>query len=207
MAMILTDCIDCGAELSARARRSYPVRCPSCRPTYERQRRLARYIQRQPSERICKVCEGTFFAKGRRLCCSPGCTEENARSLRRQWFRDDPRRRGLQPQYRRHGLTKEQFAALGDRCMVCGVTDDLHIDHDHRCCPGKYSCGKCVRGLLCSGHNNGIGRFGDDAMLLRAAADYLDRADAKTAAETGHFQWRCRPIGRILLHSPDERKL
>jgi len=46
------------------------------------------------------------------------------------------------------------------RCEACGLTEveqiatwgwGLAIDHDHECCPrdGK-SCGKCIRGLLCS---------------------------------------------------------
>jgi hypothetical protein len=27
------------------------------------------------------------------------------------------------------------------------------VDHDHTCCPGEYTCGKCVRGLLCDDCN------------------------------------------------------
>ena len=30
------------------------------------------------------------------------------------------------------------------------------IDHDHRCCPGSESCGKCIRGILCSSCNTGL---------------------------------------------------
>ena len=51
----------------------------------------------------------------------------------------------------------------------------LVVDHDHACCLGAKSCGRCVRGFLCGGCNAGIGLFGEDAAAIRSAADYLDR--------------------------------
>lgn len=60
---------------------------------------------------------------------------------------------------KRHGITQEQFDTLliqqGGVCASCkgdspqGNYSRFCIDHDHNCCPGKYSCGKCIRGLLC----------------------------------------------------------
>jgi len=65
----------------------------------------------------------------------------------------------------------------GGRCAICGsVNPDgrrLAVDHDHACCPGKRSCGGCVRGLLCDRCNRGMGFFGDDPALLESAAEYL----------------------------------
>lgn len=78
-------------------------------------------------------------------------------------------------------LKKQNYA-----CAVCGKKETnkptrgvgepvLAIDHDHSCCPGRKSCGKCVRGLLCSSCNHGLGNFSDDPDLLFAAHRYLSR--------------------------------
>lgn len=64
-------------------------------------------------------------------------------------------------------------------CSICKSPEKsgkrLSVDHDHRCCEGKRSCGKCIRGLICASCNNGLGRFKDSPELLRAAANYLER--------------------------------
>lgn len=57
----------------------------------------------------------------------------------------------------RYGLNQEKFDALmesqNSSCAVCKETFTEavrpHVDHDHRCCPGRVTCGLCVRGLLC----------------------------------------------------------
>lgn len=85
------------------------------------------------------------------------------------------------------------LAKQDGRCAICGTPhpggrgDTFHVDHDHSCCPGSKSCGRCVRGLLCKLCNMGLGRFRDDPALLRAAADYLELADfTELLKETGH---------------------
>ncbi len=88
-------------------------------------------------------------------------------------------------------ITLEQFVELesqaAGRCQLCGRECDLHLDPCH-------DTGR-VRGLLCSTCNTGLGKFGDDSQRLldgvlyllrddpaklRAAADYLEAAQAKT---------------------------
>lgn len=71
----------------------------------------------------------------------------------------------------------------GRRCDICG-TDEWgghhnrpHVDHDHSCCPGERSCGKCVRGVLCNNCNLGLG-FLREQNIGRAVA-YLMRHQLK----------------------------
>lgn len=79
--------------------------------------------------------------------------------------------------YQKHGLTQEQFTALlkrcGGICEICEIRPWKHIDHDHKCCPEQFSCGKCVRGLLCAQCNTGLGALGDNTDGLFNALFYL----------------------------------
>lgn len=65
----------------------------------------------------------------------------------------------------------------GDACAICqkakGLKKNLAVDHDHACCVGPTSCGKCVRGLLCAPCNDVLAHFRDDADALERAALYL----------------------------------
>jgi hypothetical protein len=51
----------------------------------------------------------------------------------------------------------------------------LAVDHDHTCCSGEITCGKCVRGLLCVRCNTVLGLLRDDPEILRAAIAYLEK--------------------------------
>src|SRR6202034_180751 len=80
-----------------------------------------------------------------------------------------------------YGKSNAQYeadlAAQGGICAVCGEIKDkpLHYDHDHRCCPKSKTCGKCLRGLLCSDCNSGLGFFRDDIETLKQAITYLEK--------------------------------
>lgn len=84
---------------------------------------------------------------------------------------------------RLYGLTIEQYdAMLGAQDGVCAACKappkdkNLAVDHDHACCPGKKSCGKCIRMLLCDVCNKVLGLTQDDPDHLTALADYLSRS-------------------------------
>jgi hypothetical protein len=82
-----------------------------------------------------------------------------------------------------YGLTPEDYEVLLGKqdgcCAICAgvpaVDDVLRVDHDHDCCSGDKTCGKCIRGLLCDLCNRGLGYFQDDAVKLRTAIQYLER--------------------------------
>ena len=82
-----------------------------------------------------------------------------------------------------HGMTEDDYAQMlatqGGRCAGCGRTPpvagkDLHIDHDHGCCPqGGRSCERCRRGLLCAECNMALGLLRDNPETLQRLADYV----------------------------------
>jgi len=84
------------------------------------------------------------------------------------------RNRHLKNQY---GISKDEFdkrkSEQSNVCLICGDRKKLVIDHDHSCCPGKFTCGKCIRGLLCESCNKGIGFLKEDINILLSAISYL----------------------------------
>lgn len=80
---------------------------------------------------------------------------------------------------RRHGLTPEGlielFARSKGECgnSLCGEKENLQVDHDHSCCPGSKSCGRCIRGLLCGPCNRSLGLAQDSPQKLWGLILYL----------------------------------
>ena len=80
----------------------------------------------------------------------------------------------------KYGITDDGLDALrvqqNDRCAMCSNVfidrRSIRVDHDHQCCQGIKSCGKCVRGLLCHKCNIQIAIF-DNPELFKKAIDYL----------------------------------
>jgi hypothetical protein len=71
------------------------------------------------------------------------------------------------------------LVAQGGVCAICKCLPGeqlFAVDHDHACCPGARSCGRCIRGLTCSSCNWMIGLAHDDSLILLAAVRYLEDA-------------------------------
>jgi hypothetical protein len=92
----------------------------------------------------------------------PRCT--TCHRARRKATSASSHERRVQAQYNLPpGGYEALYEAQGRRCAICqvatGKTKRLAVDHDHSCCKGKTSCGRCVRGLLCGPCNQMIGRL------------------------------------------------
>lgn len=86
-----------------------------------------------------------------------------------------------------YNLTEQEYWALFDaqngKCYTCGAsakTKHLHVDHDHNCCAGALSCGKCIRGLLCARCNKDLLPFVDHRLhAVERAIEYVENPPAQ----------------------------
>ena len=105
----------------------------------------------------------------------------NRKSGRHAWCKDCLKDRVWESKLKSHyNLTLAEYLALLEQqnggCAICGLEPSgrrLAVDHDHKCCSGDKSCGKCVRGLLCVNCNLGIGAAQDNIVILERMIDYL----------------------------------
>lgn len=120
---------------------------------------------------ICKGCFSIYMK-------TPRFKKQQAEYYKTPEGRANQRRVQLK---RKYGITQEQYEAIlalqGGGCAICETKDSgarrFSIDHDHTCCPGKITCGKCIRGLLCHNCNTSLGGFRDEIELLDKAIKYL----------------------------------
>lgn len=132
----------------------------------------------------CKQCHQIKTAKAKKVL-----TEE-AKEKMRQYGVINAERLTDARLKRIHGISMQQFLALLEKqdgkCAICKtlpITNkkgySFAVDHDHNCCNNSnarvkgYSCGRCVRGLLCNNCNVGLGNFKDSIELLISAEAYL----------------------------------
>lgn len=81
---------------------------------------------------------------------------------------------------RRFKLTPEEYHKMRDeapdKCSLCnrdyGIRGPV-IDHDHSCCPGRKSCGACIRGVICNRCNTSLGLIDDNRKTLDNMIFYL----------------------------------
>jgi hypothetical protein len=81
------------------------------------------------------------------------------------------------PNWIRHKLTETQYKELlalhNGKCHSCKENEGINIDHDHLCCEKAFSCGKCVRGILCHHCNTALGLLKDSPEKLQKLMEYI----------------------------------
>ena len=137
----------------------------------------------------CKACAAAYAReyrkkhKERTKAASKKYYHEVRKPRNKEILEADPdlyRRSGLKYNY---NVTLDQYnQMLSDQnhvCAICGGVSIkgrwLSVDHDHACCPGRRSCGKCVRSLLCHNCNSLLGYAKDDVEHLMKAIEYINR--------------------------------
>lgn len=126
----------------------------------------------------CKRCSAEYTSTHRRA------NRAKRNAYQKSWYAKNPekltqhnRRKHLK---RCYGITPEQYDEIlaGQRglCAICGSdkpggrAERFHMDHDHSCCPGDVTCGRCIRGLLCARCNLLVG--------VLESTDWRERAEA-----------------------------
>jgi hypothetical protein len=149
---------------------------------------LTEYHQQKTSrdghDSACKSCRCAAAKKWR----ESNRSKEMHRESQRLWLLNNPDKAAaikLRARLGKYSLTPDDYMAKllaqGGRCGACGTDDPgtsygvWCIDHDRSCCPGKFSCGSCIRELLCNGCNSALGHARDDAARLEALATYARR--------------------------------
>lgn len=96
---------------------------------------------------------------GRQTYCR-GCNTD----YMREWTRTNAEKKAANRVWTHYRLRPADWQATWDaqegRCLLCGtnlVPANAVLDHDHRCCPGERSCGRCNRGFLCRKCNTNVG--------------------------------------------------
>ncbi len=178
-------------------------------PPEEKRRRLVESRRRSYLKNADKRrAEATAYARAH-----PEKVQEWGRNRNARLTRED--RRASQQKWQ-YGLPdgdfERRFTEQDGCCYLCREPLDLeknrgvHIDHDHSCCRGKKSCGKCIRGLACHACNTGIGAFRDDPERMMRVAERLMAANAEVAARinTEPVQAELFDINRAAIRQKEE---
>ena len=82
--------------------------------------------------------------------------------------------------FRKYKISIDEWdKILEKQNMVCKICkgDALRffvVDHDHSCCKGSSTCGKCIRGILCENCNRALGLVKDSVEILEEMVRYLN---------------------------------
>lgn len=150
----------------------YASYCRECQKEYYLQRSEGRNRHQKGKTRTCKICKvekpiSSFRRMGRSKYRHSYCRDCATHHAHARMVKN------------KYGISADDYAQMlynqGNVCAICKQSDTkrLSVDHDHACCSGDTSCGKCIRGLLCSRCNRTLGMVKDDVSILKNMIEYL----------------------------------
>ena len=139
-------------------------------------------------KKICAKCKikkdlndfakGSAYKDGRRGTCK-SCHA----AYMKQYYYDNPEKtkrknKQIRHNWKKHKISEDHYNSLlsihNGTCHSCKYNKATNIDHDHECCQGGYSCGKCVRGVLCHQCNSALGLLKDNRDNILGLLNYID---------------------------------
>lgn len=138
------------------------------------------YTDKHTGWKTCRICK---IESARKWRDKPGNRKLRCEQEKMRRSRPEVRKRVLElSRQKLYGISPEQYQHMlkeqDYKCSIC-LTELLQqvrspaVDHDHSCCSGAKSCGRCVRGIICFNCNGGLGNFKDDISSLMAAVEYM----------------------------------
>lgn len=149
---------------------SWCKQCMSDKVLENRGGRVFKILEKTDTHKQCRLCEEMF--------------DINEFSKRKNGYRTSYCKKciaylGHQNNIKRFSISTDEYVNMLKNqnflCAICKKEDSkrLSIDHDHSCCNGSYSCGRCIRGLICFRCNTALGMVSDDTAILKSMIEYL----------------------------------
>lgn len=149
-------------------------------------KRDTRYLDRVSS--YCKACHAAASVAWQKANPDKVNTARRLRYARKKEQINANRKKAYDPEkaralsiYYRYKMSIAEYNAILMRqggCAICHkspIEDKraFHVDHDHNCCSGVKTCGKCVRGILCHSCNVTLAAIEADPEWHQKAIQYL----------------------------------
>ena len=151
---------------------SWCKQCMSDKVLEYRGGRVFKPLMRTATHKQCRICEQM----------KPYSEYSGNRKQQESYCSECKKFMGTERVLKKYGLNVDSYMRIyenqGGVCMICKNPEKdgkrLSVDHDHTCCSGASSCGRCIRGLLCSRCNRALGVVNDNIDLMKAMIQYLE---------------------------------
>lgn len=177
-------CLHCGTQLTLVCRRDETRKkfCShSCRMLWRyesnpwdmaRVTSASKCSDKKPTrQKACEHCGRLYMPTSARQRWCPVCVPSQEARARMQRYRMS------------NVLFSNLLSSQGHKCAVCkSILSLTYVDHDHACCNGTVTCGRCIRGILCARCNMAIAAL-ENPLWMQQAKEYLRMPPFRSRAQ------------------------